>query len=92
MIIRILGEAQFRLADEQVDSLQELDEALEEAVATGDEDTFRRALTALLDRVRTLGEQLPDEDLDASDAILPGEDASVAEVQALLLDDGVIPG
>lgn len=92
MIIRILGDGQYQLVEEQVEQLQPLDEALEEAVMTGDEDTFRRCLTDLLERVRALGELLPDEELDTSDAILPGDDATVEEIRALLLDDGVIPG
>lgn len=92
MIIRILGDGQYRIPDDAVDRLQALDEALEEAVDTDDDDTFRQALTGLLDHVRQAGELLPDEELDASDAILPGDDAHVDEVRALLLDDGVIPG
>ncbi|RJK96913.1 PspA-associated protein PspAA [Vallicoccus soli] len=92
MIIRILGDGQYLVPDDAVEQLQALDDALEEAVATDDDDTFRRALTGLLDHVRQAGELLPDEDLDASDAILPGDDAHVDEVRALLLDDGVIPG
>ena len=92
MIIRIMGEGQWRMPDEAMPGLQELDEKLESAVEGGDEATFRSALVALLDRVRSAGSPLPDEELDASDAILPGPDASVAEVRALLLEDGVIPG
>ncbi len=92
MIIRILGEGQFRVGDSDVDGLQELDRALETAVEGGDERAFRSALHALLESVRSVGERLPDDELDASDAILPGPDAHVDEVRALLLEDGVIPG
>ena len=92
MIIRILGEGQFRIPDEQMAGLQQLDEALEHAVNIDDDAAFRAALTTLLARIRQVGEHVPDEELDASDAILPGDDAHVDEVRALLLDDGVIPG
>lgn len=92
MIIRIMGEGQYDVADGDVVDLQELDVALEKAVDGNDDGDFRRALNSLLDRVREVGRPLPDDELDASDAILPSEDAHVDEVRALLLGDGVIPG
>ena len=44
------------------------------------------------ERVRALGSPLPDDALTASDAILPGEGTSLAEVRALLGEQGLIPG
>ena len=92
MIIRILSEGQYDVPEQAVESLQELDRALEQAVNSDDESRFRTALAALLSRIRESGSRLPDDELDSSDAILPSEDAHVDEVRALLLDDGVIPG
>ncbi|MHB1614753.1 MAG: PspA-associated protein PspAA [Actinomycetes bacterium] len=92
MIIRILGEGQYEVADSIEGQLQELDEQLADAVESGDEPAFRTALLALLDRVRSAGTLHPDSEIDVSEAILPGPDSTVAEVRALLLDDGVIPG
>ncbi len=92
MIIRILGEGQYQIADADLDGLQELDADLERAVEGDDEEQFRSALRGLLERVRTAGQPVPSDALDASDAILPGEDAHVDEVRALILDDGIIPG
>lgn len=91
MIIRIMGEGQFSVPDAEVAGLQPYDERLEAALDE-DESTFREALSALLTRVREVGSCLPDEELDASDAILPPSDATVAEVREMLLEDGVIPG
>lgn len=92
MIIRILGDGQYRIPDAAMAQLQGLDERLEQAVNSGDDATFRTALADLLAHVRSAGEHVPDSELDASDAILPGDDAHVDEIKALLLDDGVIPG
>lgn len=92
MIIRVLGEGQYDVEDGAVEALQPLDEELEAAVESADEQRFRAALTSLLERIRAVGKPLPDEEIDASDAILPGPDARIEEVQAILLDDGVIPG
>jgi len=92
MIIRVLGEGQYDVDDAAVAALQPLDEELEAAVEAADEQRFRTALTSLLERIRAVGTQVPEDEIDASDAILPGPDARIEEVQAILLDDGVIPG
>jgi hypothetical protein len=92
MIVRILGEGQWDVADDRLDSLNELDAAVEAAVDSGDEGTFRSCLGALLDAVRTGGSPLPDESLEDSDLILPPSDATIDEVRELLDDDGLIPG
>ena len=92
MIVRILGEGQLEVADDQLEGLNELDAAVESAVETGDEETFTTALTALLDGVRSSGQPLPADSLEDSDLILPPSDATIDEVRALLSDDGLIPG
>ena len=94
MIVRILGEGQFDVADSSLDELNRLDQALEAAVAEGDEDTFRSALEALLDGVRRNGAAHDAESLDESDLILPPADASIEDVRELLSEssEGLIPG
>ena len=92
MIGRILGEGQLEVAEEHLPELNELDAELATAVSSADEPGFERELTRLLDRVRALGSAVPDENLTASDLILPGPDSSLAEVSALLSEDGLIPG
>jgi hypothetical protein len=92
MIVRILGEGQLEVTDEQVGRLNELDDAVEAAVEAGDEDAFRSSLEALLSAVRSAGSPLADESLEDSDLILPPADATLEEVRELLADDGLIPG
>jgi len=92
MIVRILGEGQLKVADEHLEELNKLDAALESAIETGDEARFRSALTELLDKVRSVGEKLPDDALEDSDLFLPPSDATVDEVRDLLGDEGLIPG
>ena len=92
MIIRILGEGQFDLADDAAATLNELDAAVEAAVDAGDEAAFASSLAALLDAVRTQGAPHPADALDESDVILPPADASISEVQQMLAGDGLIPG
>ncbi len=92
MIVRILGEGQLELAEDHLPELNELDTELTNAVNAGDEPGFARELARLLDRVRALGVSVPDDHLGSSDLILPGPDSSLAEVSALLSEDGLIPG
>ena len=92
MIIRILGEGQYDVADHALDRLNELDAALENAVEAGDEAAFATSLAGLLEGVRTVGVAHPADSLDESDLILPPSDASLDEVRQLLGDDGLIPG
>ncbi|MDO9455838.1 hypothetical protein [Nocardioides sp.] len=92
LIIRILGEGQYDVADTALDRLNELDAAVEAAIAADDEATFRPALLALLEGVRTVGVAHAVDALDESDLILPDGDSSIEEVRELLADDGLIPG
>jgi hypothetical protein len=92
MIIRILGEGQYDVAEDAMDRLNELDSTLEAAVESGDEAGFSTALGALLDGVRGSGQAHPLDSLDESDLILPGADATIADVRDLLQEDGLIPG
>jgi hypothetical protein len=92
VIVRILGEGQLKIAEDHIDGLNELDSALETAVGSGDETAFRAALSALLGKVRTVGEKLPDDSLEDSDLFLPPEDATIDEVKELLGEEGLIPG
>lgn len=92
MIVRILGEGQWRLDDGDVDGLNPLDAKVEQAVDSGDETAFRAALEDLLAAVRRSGDQVGLEELVDSDLMLPPADASLDEVKDLLSDEGLIPG
>ncbi|MEU9125017.1 hypothetical protein AB0C96_35130 [Streptomyces sp. NPDC048506] len=92
MIMRILGEGQYEIADEHLDRLNELDAPLQSAAEAGDEAAFATALSALLDEVRSLGTPVPDATITPSDLVLPDADTSLTQVRDLLLDEGLIPG
>jgi hypothetical protein len=91
VIVRISNEGQFRLDDGLHTRLNELDDAAVRAVETGDEDAFHAAFEELLQIVRTEGRELEDEDLDASDVILPPSDLSFVEAGEEFTGDGLIP-
>ena len=92
MIVRILGEGQWRLDAGHADALNELDEQVERSVEAGDEQAFRVALEQLLASVRQSGTEVGMDELVDSDSVLPPADASLEEVRRLLGDEGLIPG
>ncbi|MFD3948052.1 hypothetical protein [Streptomyces sp. NPDC058579] len=92
MIVRIMGEGQWKLADSHLVELNKLDDELLDEMESGDDEGFHRTLSALLDEVRRIGEPLPDDALEPSELILPAPDATLEEVRAMLRDDGLIPG
>jgi hypothetical protein len=92
VIVRILGEGQFKVEDAVTAELNQLDADLEAAVEHGDEPAFTVALGGLLAKVRAQGTPLPPDILEPSELILPHEDSSMDEVRKLLTDEGFIPG
>ncbi|MET7395990.1 hypothetical protein ABZS66_21105 [Dactylosporangium sp. NPDC005572] len=92
MIIRILGEGQYDVPESALTELNTLDAAVQAAVEAGDTIAFRARLDDLLAAVRERGTYVPDDVLTASDLVLPAPDSELAEVAALLGDEGLIPG
>ena len=92
MIIRILGEGQYDVDDRHLDELNDLDNRLHAAVQAEDVAAFGGSLAQLLEAVRRLGAPLPDDVLTVSELVIPAGDADLAQVRALLRNDGLIPG
>jgi hypothetical protein len=93
VIVRILSEGQWELTDDAVRALNELDEAVEKAVAADDQARLGQALTSLHDRVRATGKPVPDDALQDSDLILPAVDSTLEDMRQLLSEseEGLIP-
>jgi hypothetical protein len=91
VIVRILGEGQFRVGDQAAATLTALDKDLDAAVRDDHEDTFSAALHAAVALVRSTGTPLGAEEIVTAEYILPFADATVGEVRKLLAD-GTIPG
>ena len=91
MIVRLMGEGQFEIDDEVAKGLNDLDEQAAQAVEGGDEAQLSQLLRRMAEAVRTNGARVPDEQLDASDAIIPPDDLSLDEARQLFEDEGLIP-
>jgi len=90
VIVRIATEGQYRIGEDQLPRLHELDRAVVAAAESGDPDDFQARFAELLQCVRD-GELLDDAHLGPSDAILPPPDVSLAEATSELSGEGLIP-
>jgi hypothetical protein len=91
MIVRISGEGQYRLSDDDAERLDELRRNALAIVDSGSEDGFADAFAALLDYVRAQGTPLGDDELEGSDVILPPADFSFDEAGREFTGEGLIP-
>jgi hypothetical protein len=91
MIVRISGEGQFKLPDQDGERLNELDNRAVSAVEQGDEAGFRELWNQMLELVSADGNELPDEELVESDIILPPRDITFEEAQGEFTGEGLIP-
>ncbi|HWX98069.1 MAG TPA: hypothetical protein VNZ01_14600 [Solirubrobacteraceae bacterium] len=91
MIVRISGEDQYELADADAARLNELENAVVAVVDSGGEDGFDEAYGALIEFVRSQGKPIAEDELEASDHILPPPDLTFAEAGAEFTGEGLIP-
>jgi PspA-Associated protein len=91
MIVRISGEDQYRLADENAAQLNELENAVVAIVEAGRENGFPEAYRALLDYVRAHGQRVGEDEIETSDVILPPADLTFAEAGREFTGEGLIP-
>ncbi len=96
MIVRILGEGQLEVPDDEVNELNAIDGQVAAAVSGRDQVALTASLRRLNEELSRVGKPVADEELRSSDLILPGPDATLDEVAGLLEDNGrsqgLIPG
>jgi hypothetical protein len=92
VIVRIAGEGQFRIDDACLARLNELDEEAVVAVEKGDENAFRQVFARMIQVVRSDGKPLGEDELTASDVIIPPADISLHEAREDFTGEGLIPG
>jgi hypothetical protein len=91
VIVRVSGEGQFELPDEDAEKLNELDNAAVAAAEEGDEAKFTELWGQMLDLVASDGNAVADDELVESHVILPPRDLSFAEAQGEFTGEGLIP-
>ena len=91
MIVRLMGDAQYRIDDDIRGQLNELDDRAVSAMEANDEATLDQVLDQMAQVVRERGERLADDDLSASDLLIPPSDLTLEETRQLFSDEGLIP-
>ncbi|HEY3069186.1 MAG TPA: hypothetical protein VGJ34_02630 [Gaiellaceae bacterium] len=91
MIVRLMGEGQYRIPDDALARLNELDDEAHAAVESEDEPTLDRLLDDIWELVRSEGKRLPDDDLSPSDGVVPPSDMTLEETKRLFTHEGLIP-
>jgi hypothetical protein len=91
MIVRISGEGQYEVADDQRERLNQLDNQAVAAVEAGDEAKFSELWGQMLELVTNECQPLADDELVESDVILPPRDSTFEEARADFNGEGLIP-
>jgi hypothetical protein len=92
VIVRLMGGGgQYRVDDSLLDHLNQLDDQAVAALERGDEEELDARLDEMADLVQTEGQPLPENDLTASDVVIPPSDLTLEETRRLLSEDGLIP-
>lgn len=91
MIARLMGEGQFRVDDGLREQLNELDDRAVAAMEADDEPALDGVLDEMWELVRSRGERLPDDDLSASEVMIPPSDLTLEETKQLFSEDGLVP-
>jgi hypothetical protein len=91
VIVRLMGEGQYRVDDSLQERLNELDDQATAALEASDETELDKRLEEMFALVRAEGERLPDDDLSASDVIVPPADLTLEETRQLFSHEGLIP-
>ena len=91
MIVRLMGEGQYRVDDALLERLNALDDEATAALEASNETELDRRLEEMFALVRSKGEPLADDDLSASDVIIPPADLTLEETRQLVSHEGLIP-
>jgi hypothetical protein len=91
VIVRLMGEGQFRASDDLLAQLNGLDQQAQAAADAGDEPELDRILDEMWQLVQSSSERLADDDLHPSDVVIPPSDLTLEETKRLFSDEGLIP-
>ena len=91
MIVRLMGEGQYRIDEELRTQLNELDDRAQAAIDADDEPELDEKIDEMWQLVQERGERLADDELASSDLISPPSDLTLDETRRLFSEEGLIP-
>lgn len=89
MIIRIMGEGQYRAPEALCNELNEIDNRIVTLVTEGKNEEFRTELARLISEIKEKGEAVKNEEIMESDIIVPPEDLSLEEARDIFKGSGI---
>lgn len=92
MIIRILGEGQYRLDDSLVERINKIDNQIVGHVSRGEKAEYSRDLANLISTIKELAKPVDPVAILPSDIIIPPSDLSFEEAKKVFCDEGLIKG
>lgn len=90
MIIRIMGEGQYRVDSCLLDDLNKIDNRIVEHVGKGDLKKFKKDLDQMISTIKEKGEPLDPVEILPSDIIVPPENLTLDEARRVFSGQGLI--
>ncbi|AKB12386.1 MAG: hypothetical protein ACHQXK_05345 [Methanosarcina thermophila] len=89
MIIRIMGEGQYRAPEALCNELNQIDNRIVKLVEEGKAEEFQKELAKLISEIKKNGEPVGAEEITESDIIVPPADLSLEEAKDIFKGSGI---
>jgi hypothetical protein len=86
-----MGDGQYEIDEALCTRLNELDDKAVAALEANDEEQLDGFLDQMAELVRNEGTRLADDDLSASEIVIPPSDLTLEETRQLFSDHGLVP-
>jgi hypothetical protein len=89
MIIRIMGEGQYRASEDLCNELNKIDNHIVTLVEEGKAEEYKKELVRLISGIKGRAEPLDPKEIVKSDIIVPPGDLSFEEAKAVFKGEGI---
>jgi hypothetical protein len=93
-IVRIMGQGQFRINEDTVKKINEIDDAIVQILqneSKADDQEYRAKVAEMVQTIKSKSQKLEDKELIESDIIVPDTDISIDEAKKVFQGEGIIP-
>ena len=90
MIVRIMGQGQYRVDAKLMEKLNVIDNRIVAHVSSGDKKGFRKDLVLLISAIKESGEPLEKDSILSSEVIVPPLDLTLEEARKMFRGQGLI--